>query len=186
MAGLVGAAANVGFLLIALLSLGLNSVVAGLGEFFSALLPDAWAQALLANGAWRLLFLLGALPALLTLFIRIYVPESEKWMEASKKVEAKPQVSDIFRGGLARVTIIGALLGTIALLGTWGSVFLHGCFIVDGLCDIISNTHAIRGWNVVLDFSGWRLDRFLLWMVAPVLAGTFSHAPARHRFRICF
>lgn len=122
MAGLIGAAANVGFLLIALMSLGLNSIVAGLSGFFAAVLPESWGAALLAHGAWRLLFLLGALPALLTFAIRLYVPESEKWQSATQKAKSKVRVGEIFKAGQARLTIIGALLGAVALLGTWGSV----------------------------------------------------------------
>jgi MFS transporter, SHS family, sialic acid transporter len=122
MAGLIGAAANVGFLLIALISLGLNSIVAGLTGFFSALLPAAMAEALLANGAWRLLFLLGALPALLTFFIRIFVPESELWKESSAQGKQKVGVTEIFRGGLLRYSLLGSGLAAVALIGTWGSV----------------------------------------------------------------
>lgn len=124
MAGLIGASANVGFLLVALLSLGLNSVIAGLTGFFSALLPETWANALVANGAWRLLFLMGALPALLTFFIRVFVPESHKWEEASKSEDAKKRtpVAEIFKPGQLHLTLIGAFLGAVALLGTWGSV----------------------------------------------------------------
>jgi MFS family permease len=96
MAGLIGAAANVGFLIVALLSLGLQGIVAGLGRFLSALLPSAWTAALLANGSWRLLFLLGALPAFLTLFIRAFVPESERWHQATAQQKVKPRVSEIF------------------------------------------------------------------------------------------
>lgn len=122
MAGLIGAAANVGFLIVALMSLGLNSMVAGLSGFFSALLPQAWADALVANGAWRLLFLLGALPAFLTFFIRIFVPESEKWQHAAENQRTKVRVGEIFQGSQLKLTVIGALLGAMALLGTWGSV----------------------------------------------------------------
>jgi len=122
MAGLIGAAANVGFLVIALMSLGLNSIVASLSGFFAAILPESWGAALLANGAWRLLFLLGALPALLTFFIRVFVPESEKWHAATRQTGTKVRVAEIFKGGQARLTIIGSLLGAVALLGTWGSV----------------------------------------------------------------
>ena len=121
MGGLIGAAANVGFLLIALMSLGLNSIVTGLSGFFGAILPEAWAQALVANGAWRLLFLLGALPALLTFFIRIFVPESERWKQ-SASTGTKVAIGEIFQGGLLRYTLLGAGLGAVALLGTWGSV----------------------------------------------------------------
>src|SRR5690606_3705657 len=85
MAGMIGAAANVGFLVVALVSLGLNNVITGVGGFLDLVLPTAAVEALLANGAWRMLFLLGAVPAFMTLFIRLFVPESERWHEAVKK-----------------------------------------------------------------------------------------------------
>ncbi len=122
MAGVIGASANVGFLMIALLSLGLTSFIAGAGTVLHAVLPDAWVITLLQNGSWRLLMLLGAAPALLTFFIRIFVPESEMWESSSKSDKAKVKVSELFQGGLARYTLIGACLGAVALLGTWGSV----------------------------------------------------------------
>jgi MFS transporter, SHS family, sialic acid transporter len=122
MAGLIGAAANVGFLLIALISLGLGSIVAGLTGFFGAILPASMAEALLAHGAWRLLFLLGALPALLTFFIRVFVPESEKWHKSAAEGKQKVRIQEIFQGGLARFSLLGAGLAAVALIGTWASV----------------------------------------------------------------
>jgi SHS family sialic acid transporter-like MFS transporter len=122
MAGLIGAAANVGFLLVALISLGLASVITHVGGFLHMVLPAWAADALLANGSWRMLFLLGAVPAFLTLFIRIFVPESERWHEAVKEAKEPPRVSELFKGKQARLTLIGASLGAVALLGTWGSV----------------------------------------------------------------
>jgi SHS family sialic acid transporter-like MFS transporter len=122
MAGLIGAAANVGFLTVALMSLALTSIIASVGAFLHMVLPASTADMLLANGSWRMLFLLGAMPAFLTLFIRIFVPESERWHEADQKSVVKPRVSEIFQGSLLKKTIIGACLGAVALLGTWGSV----------------------------------------------------------------
>jgi SHS family sialic acid transporter-like MFS transporter len=69
LAGVIGAAANFGYLFVALLSLGLDSVSGGLRELG---LPPAWAD-------WRLMMILGMLPALLTFFIRLFVPESASW-----------------------------------------------------------------------------------------------------------
>ena len=122
MAGLIGAAANVGFLTVALMSLALTSIIASVGIFLHWILPAGAADALLANGAWRMLFLLGALPAFLTLFIRIFVPESEKWHEAVRINKVGPKVSELFQGALLKKTIVGSCLGAVALLGTWGSV----------------------------------------------------------------
>jgi MFS transporter, SHS family, sialic acid transporter len=86
LAGLIGAAANLGYLLIAVLGLWLNAL---LPEIRSALLtvglPDDWIEALLRNSGWRLLLILGALPALLTFFIRLFVPESERWRHEQRR-----------------------------------------------------------------------------------------------------
>jgi MFS family permease len=48
-------------------------------------LPAAWTAALVKNDAWRLLLLIGALPALLTFFIRMFVPESQRWLHEQKR-----------------------------------------------------------------------------------------------------
>ena len=122
LAGLIGAAANVGFLFIALLSLGLNAVIVGVGGILQTVLPESWAHALLRNGAWRLLFVLAAAPALLTLFIRMFVPESELWKHATAGGKFKVGISEIFRHGKVRNTILAGLLAAVPLLGTWGSV----------------------------------------------------------------
>ena len=122
MAGIIGASANVGFLLIALLSLGLTSVITTLTQVFGAILPANWVTALVQNGSWRLLMILSALPALLTFFIRMFVPESEMWEQSSKKQVAKVSIGNLFQNGLAKSTLLGAALGAVALLGTWGSV----------------------------------------------------------------
>ncbi len=122
MAGLIGAAANVGFLLVALISLGLASVITHVGAILHMVLPASAANALLANGSWRMLFLLGALPAFLTVFIRIFVPESERWHEAVKERKEGPRLGDLFVRSQIRRTLVGSALGAVALLGTWGSV----------------------------------------------------------------
>ncbi|HUY90071.1 MAG TPA: MFS transporter, partial [Pirellulales bacterium] len=83
LAGLIGAASNVGFLLIAVVGLGLTTFVDSLEAFFEKTgMPQPWIEALFADGGWRLLMILGATPALLTLLIRLFVPESEKWQKA--------------------------------------------------------------------------------------------------------
>lgn len=86
LAGLIGAAANFGYLLIAALSLGLSQVLQETGSVLRAIgLPESWVLALVAHDGWRLLMMAGALPALLTFFIRLFVPESERWQEEQKR-----------------------------------------------------------------------------------------------------
>jgi len=123
LAGLIGAAANVGFLIIALLALALaqSGLLAWLGAHLTWLFPESWFKEGAGGQSWRFLLFLGAMPAFLTFFIRIFVPESEKWKHASANAP-KARVRDIFQPGLSRLTILGACLAGVALLGTWGSV----------------------------------------------------------------
>jgi SHS family sialic acid transporter-like MFS transporter len=82
LAGLIGAAANVGYLVIALIG---NALVQHIPETRGMLadvgLSSAWIDYLVndTNKGWRLLMMCGALPALLTFFIRLFVPESHRW-----------------------------------------------------------------------------------------------------------
>ena len=98
LAGLIGAAANVGFLATALLSFVLT--------------PAEY---------WRPFLMVCAFPALLTFLLRLFVPESEKWQEAADKTPS-PGIGAIFRPGLRRRALLGAGLGAVALLATWGAV----------------------------------------------------------------
>lgn len=82
LAGLIGAAANVGYLAIAFVGHSLaTNVGATKGLLVAMGLSDSWVTYLMGDGdkGWRLLMMLGALPALLTFFIRLFVPESSRW-----------------------------------------------------------------------------------------------------------
>ncbi|HXT57238.1 MAG TPA: MFS transporter [Pirellulales bacterium] len=82
LAGLIGAAANVGFLLIAVVGLGLTTFIDSAQSLIESTgMPQGWVDALFAHSAWRLLMMLGATPAVLTVLIRLFVPESEKWQK---------------------------------------------------------------------------------------------------------
>ncbi|HYG77073.1 MAG TPA: MFS transporter [Planctomycetota bacterium] len=104
LAGLIGAAANVGF------------AIVGAMTIFKPVKADDW----------RWLMLTGAFPAILTFFIRLFVPESEKWQESVKKEESKGNktspVVEIFSGALLSKTLLAIVFASVALVGTWGSV----------------------------------------------------------------
>ena len=109
-------------------------------------MSQAWVVYLVGadRSGWRILMLLGALPAVLTFFIRIFVPESEKWRTAARGAP-KARVADIFVPGLARRTVLATCLGAIALLGTWGSVQW-----VPSWADKLSNQLAgARAWTQI-------------------------------------
>ena len=85
MAGLIGAFGNLGYMICAGIAFGLSPNRTAPAEIQAALagvgMPTDWAAALTANNNWRLLMLVGAVPALLTTVIRLFVPESEKWTQ---------------------------------------------------------------------------------------------------------
>ncbi|HLJ11458.1 MAG TPA: MFS transporter [Planctomycetaceae bacterium] len=99
LAAAIGAASNVGFALIA---------VVGLVH------PITTAE-------WRWVMLVGAAPALLTFFIRLFVPESERWKESVSASVSRP-LSEIFSPALLKTTILAISFASVALIGTWGSV----------------------------------------------------------------
>lgn len=65
---------------------------------------------------WRVLFVVGILPAILTAFIRRRVSEPAIWSEARKE----DRVLDLFRPPLGRRTLIATSLATSVLLAYWG------------------------------------------------------------------
>ncbi|MDA7503749.1 MFS transporter [Planctomicrobium sp.] len=79
----------------------------------------------LGESAWRWGFAIGALPALLTLWIRWSLHEPEQWVKAREKAAADAtqqtgRISDLFRGANLRNTIIGVSLASIGLVTFWG------------------------------------------------------------------
>jgi MFS family permease len=86
MAGLIGAASNVGFLAIAAIGLVLNQFL-GLTQhtLLELGLAPHWVDKLVAHSGWRLMMLIGAVPALLTFFIQLLVPESKRWQHEKRQ-----------------------------------------------------------------------------------------------------
>jgi MFS family permease len=99
LAGWIGAAGNLGFLASGLL--GLTYPVTG--------------------SNWRWIMVAGTAPALLTFFIRQWVPESERWLHATQAAPARP-IREIFSPPLLKLTVLASLLSGVVLIGTWGSV----------------------------------------------------------------
>ena len=124
LAGLIGAASNVGFLLIAAVGLVMAQFIERAAELLRATgLSEEWVAKLIGedNSGWRLLMFVGAAPALLTFFVRIFVPESKLWQHAAQAAPPA-RVRDIFQPGVRYKTVLGTCLAGIALMGTWGSI----------------------------------------------------------------
>ncbi len=97
LAGLIGGAANVGFIL-----------AAGIGYLVNAM-----------GLGWRAVLIAGFFPAFLTLFIRLGVKEPERWVRSREKGQ-RSSLADLFRPPLLRQTVIASLLAAVAVLGMWG------------------------------------------------------------------
>lgn len=109
LAGWIGAFGNLGYVICGAVAYGLNRVGAELPGYLTAAgVSEQWAATLTANGNWRLLMLFGTVPALLTLFIRLFVPESEKWQREKDSGAAT---------GWATRDLIGVLIGAAAAGG---------------------------------------------------------------------
>ncbi|WP_395736579.1 MFS transporter [Prosthecobacter sp.] len=84
-AGMIGAASNIGFLLTGLISLKLNASLEVVTGWIHAMgLSPENTEYLLHNRAWRFIAVSSALPALINFFILVFVPESHKWEEEKK------------------------------------------------------------------------------------------------------
>lgn len=99
LAGVMGAAANIGFLLV--------GVVAQVYP--------------VTSHSWRWMLLVAALPALLVVFLTLFTPESERWRQAVKCARIAP-IREVFGATLRWRTILGIAIASVALIGTWGSV----------------------------------------------------------------
>ncbi len=138
LAGAIGAAANVGMLLVGLLSLVLVSFLQVIGAFLlNAGMQEATVEALLRGDGWRLLMIAGALPAFLVFFIRLFVPESHKW-EAERD-----------SGGTshwATRDLLGVLIGALSARGVivmWSPIFSNWVRSLSANGDVIA---ALPNW----------------------------------------
>src|SRR5438270_2258566 len=97
-----------------------------------AVVQSAWAWGLAAAAVvawlvlekwhlgWRMVFVAGVLPALVTLWIRKSVPESEMWRRQKDQQKTSAPFSEIFSPGLRRQTIFLLLLNVFGLFAWWG------------------------------------------------------------------
>jgi MFS family permease len=178
LAGLIGAAANVGFLVLGLIMLQYPVT------------PDSW----------RWVLLLGAAPLGLGFFVLHKVVESPLWLEQRNgpAVPATTPFREILRPPLLRFTLLGIALGTVPLLGGWAS----GQRLVpwagqiaeqQGLPQLKAATQTVWAVGAVLGslMGGWlasrlgrRLSYFLISLGSLLLSGYIflGLRPNRHEF----
>jgi MFS family permease len=94
---------------------------------FGTLLAAAAGYFIVGNEdlGWRWGFAIGALPALLTLWVRWKLREPEQWVKAKElaaagKTEPTGNLAELFQGANLRSTLVGVSLASIGLVTFWG------------------------------------------------------------------
>ncbi len=102
LAGLIGASANLGFMLLSALAMAYP------------ITPESW----------RWVTLAGLPPVFLGVFVLAAVPESPHWLASrvkSKQHQDSSPMLAVFQPPLLKYTLLGICLGAIPLLGNWGA-----------------------------------------------------------------
>jgi len=101
----------------------------------AGLLQSAWAggflvaavlNLLLRDFGWRPMFVVGVAPAVVAVFVFIWVREPERWVKARAEAEqtgGQPasKLAELFAPGLVRATLVGSGLAFVAVFGLWGA-----------------------------------------------------------------
>lgn len=101
----------------------------------AGILQSAWAAGffiaaavnlLMRQSGWRPLFVVGIAPAVVALFVRLWVKEPERWVKAHER-EQQPgakrarKLAELFQPELLRSTLVGSGLAFVAVFGLWGA-----------------------------------------------------------------
>jgi MFS family permease len=160
----------------------------GVAALLYALLFSVFAPSL----AWRVMFLVGILPALMVFLVRRYVEEPTVYRESQERLAAggeRPSFFEIFRPPLLRVTVLGGLMGTGAQGGysaitTWLPTFLRterGLSVLDSAGYLaVSITGAFFGYltaGYLADYIGRRFTFLTFAIGGAVVAATYTTIP---------
>ena len=139
-AGMIGAASNIGFLLTGLISWKLNASLEVVTGWIHAIgLSPANTDYLLHNRAWRFIAVSSALPAIINFFILIFVPESHKWEEEKKSGSTSHW---------ATMDLIGVLIACLAAIGiiyVWSPMATVGGAVA-GIVTLVGLVIALWGY----------------------------------------
>jgi MFS family permease len=104
----------------------------------------------------RWIFLVGIVPALLTLWIRRSVPEPAEWETARGQARAQvPGITDLFRGSVRWTTLKVTAICAVSLTAHWTFMYWHQAHVrslpeVRNLSDAARNHAAVVALSVVM------------------------------------
>lgn len=132
-------------------ALGSLQAISGIGNISAALISMGIGQlirsgTLSADIAWKLAFLIGALPAFLCVFIQLRLREPEKWLKAraSRRPDGTQLGSYFSLLGMPRwrrPALLGMVLCIAGVVGLWGV----GFFSFELVSDVITNSLREQG-----------------------------------------
>ncbi len=127
------------------MALGFLQALSAVGNMSAAVITY-----LLSNVAWQWVYVVGAIPALLVVWIRRSVKEPESWEHAKKEAEKGEvgkelgSIRALFSTkALTRNTLAGVLLGTAGVGGVWGAGFFLPDLLGSVMKPIVSKSAAI-------------------------------------------
>lgn len=137
------------------------------GWAIGALIAAALSALILGSYGWRVLFLIGALPAIAAFFIRRTVEEPPLWRERKREPS---RWSEMFSRTFIRRTVIATLLSSSVLIAYWGVMTWLPAFLASpvekgGAGLTVTKSAA---WLILLQIGaffgyisfGWFADRF--------------------------
>ena len=152
----------------------------------AGLLQSAWAggflvaavlNLLLRDHSWRVMFVVGIAPAIVAVFVFLWVKEPERWVKASteaKRSNNRPswKLAELFTPGLIRGTLVGSGLAFVAVFGLWGATNWTPTLI-----RALPDLHDLSASELTS-----RVSYATMLLNVGALAGYFSFGPLADRF----
>lgn len=134
-------------------------------------LAGSLASFLLPFIGWRGMFMLGVLPALLTVVVRMSVVEPKKWRNAAAQ-NSHAKISELFVGNLARSTWTSGIMMSCIILGVWSSTFWAPTLVSTKLIQggmSLAEAQKVASWAGVIT----NIGTLIACLVMPYIANWF-------------
>ena len=131
------------------------------------LMQSAWAigyalaaavnAVVLPRFGWRAVFLVGLVPALITLWIRRHVEESPLWLAGRAAAQSGGRLGDVLRGPGARTTWVLMAMNAATMFAWWGLFTWIPSFLARPLEQGGAGLSVVRSstWIVVMQIGMW-------------------------------